>query len=124
MEQIMVVKEFTFDAAHRLPEHPGPCKNLHGHTYRLQVGVRGPVDPKTGMVIDFGTLKRIVVDLLSELDHSYLNEVLPNIVPTAENIVCWIQDTLTRAVLSLSVSLVLIRLWETPTSYAEWKERE
>ena len=95
--EITVVKEFTFDAAHYLPNHPGKCQNTHGHTYRLQVGFTGPVDLETGMVVDFGyikdMIKKRVVDLL---DHRYLNLLneeepiipgFPYFRPTAENMV-------------------------------------
>jgi len=128
--EITVVKEFTFDAAHYLPNHPGKCKHLHGHTYRLQVGVKGPIDPETGMVTDFGILKDIVkMYVIDKLDHSFLNEsldlfYLPNGAPTAENMVVWIVKVLNEFVLEEWEGLVklhFLRLYETPTSYAEWR---
>ena len=130
--EITVVKEFTFDAAHKLPGHPGKCKNLHGHTYRLQVGVKGPIDPEAGMVVDFATVKEIVEStIVNALDHSYLNEMdraeddlFPKQNPTAELMVAW----MVRALANFFneqwegiVKLALVRLYETPTSYAEWR---
>ena len=132
--EITVVKEFTFDAAHRLPNHPGKCRSLHGHTYRLQVGVKGHVDPETGMVVDFGDLKSVIErTIINALDHSYLNEIetdkdyltsFPRLVPTSESMVEWLVKELGGFFQNQWEGLVvlqLVRLYETPTSYAEWR---
>ncbi len=132
--EITVVKEFTFDAAHKLPSHPGKCKNLHGHTYRLQVGVKGPIDPETGMVVDFATVKEIVEStIVNALDHGYLNEMdrdedyfndFQKWNPTAELMVAWMVHALINFFNEQwegIVKLALVRLYETPTSYAEWR---
>jgi len=136
--EITVVKEFTFDAAHYLPNHPGKCQNTHGHTYRLQIGVKGPVDIEEGMVMDFGMLKDVVNDYIVEyLDHKYLNNFagksLPNAphgkifphIPTAEAMVEWmvvmLEDIIEKETEGLA-KLQLVRLYETPTSYAEWRK--
>jgi 6-pyruvoyltetrahydropterin/6-carboxytetrahydropterin synthase len=130
---ITVVKEFTFDAAHYLPDYPGKCSNTHGHTYRLQVGFRGPIDRYTGMVLDFGEIKEIVNTLITDkLDHRYLNLVneqepiildFPYLVPSAENMVKWIVGKLKEYISKWEdlAELVFVRLYETPTSYAEWR---
>jgi 6-pyruvoyltetrahydropterin/6-carboxytetrahydropterin synthase len=97
---MLVVREFRFEAAHQLPGHPGKCRNLHGHRYRLRVVCRAPVDPQTGLAIDFGELKRIVHErVVDRLDHAYLNEILP--IPSAENIAVWIWDRLAGTELPL-----------------------
>jgi len=82
--KLRVRKEFTFDASHRLPEHAGKCSNLHGHTYRLAVEVRGPIQPissansASGMIVDFATLKAIVrTHIINRLDHKHLCQGLP-----------------------------------------------
>lgn len=97
---MLVAREFTFEAAHRLPKHPGKCRNLHGHRYRLKVVCRAPVDPESGLSIDFGDLKRAVhqhaVDLL---DHSDLNAILPT--PSAEHLAMWVWERLAAAGLPL-----------------------
>lgn len=81
--------ELHFCAAHRLPFHPGPCRNPHGHNYRLLVTLEGPVDPSTGMVYDFFTLKQLVSEkVIARVDHKDLNAFIEN--PTAENIAVWI----------------------------------
>ena len=130
MEEVTVVKEFTFDAAHQLPGYDGPCRNLHGHTYRLQIGVRGEIisaekdKSLEGMVLDFSILNRIVKEhILQFWDHAYLNDVFP-MRPTAENMVLWILDHLrdTTGLDKQGLEIVLIRLWETPTSFAEWRK--
>lgn len=131
----MVVKEFTFDAAHYLPNYIGPCNRLHGHTYRLQVGVSGHVNPNTGMVVDFSKLSKVVKGILEELDHHLLNEVhrphFPFDCPTAENMVFFFVNTISKELVTLAqkepeefnlcLQVEMVRLWETPTSYAEWR---
>jgi 6-pyruvoyltetrahydropterin/6-carboxytetrahydropterin synthase len=114
------MKEFTFDAAHRLDNHEGNCKNLHGHTYKLHVGVYGPIinepgAPDDGMVLDFAELKSIVkTEIIDKLDHQFINEILP-FRPTAENMAVWMVQVLRKAGLPLK----FIRLYETPTSCVE-----
>ena len=109
---MIVARSFEFQAAHHLPRHPGKCHNMHGHTYRLEVRCEGPVDPESGMVVDFADLKAVVHELvLDRLDHRLLNDVLEN--PTAENVAAWIWDRLSAADLPLEE----IRLYETPTCY-------
>ena len=80
--------EFQFNAAHRLPYYEGPCFHTHGHNYKLVVLVGGPVDPRTGLSMDFVRVKEIVRErLLKDIDHNDLNQILDN--PTAENVVMW-----------------------------------
>lgn len=82
-------RRFRFEAAHRLPRHPGKCRNLHGHSYCLVVTVERPVDPVTGMGMDFADLKLVVGrEVVERLDHRSLNEVIEN--PTAEEMAVWI----------------------------------
>lgn len=131
--EILVVKEFTFDSAHCLPNHPGACARMHGHTYRLQVGYIGPVNEDTGMVIDFGDLSSKVKEvIITKLDHALLNDLsikdgprFPTFLPTAELMVEWIVDTMNYHILNSvnDVRLAFVRLYETPTSYAEWRYR-
>jgi 6-pyruvoyltetrahydropterin/6-carboxytetrahydropterin synthase len=113
---MQIRKQFRFESAHVLPFHPGKCARMHGHSYRLEVGVRGPIQtdgPARGMIVDFDEIDRIVrretVDLL---DHQTLNDFIEN--PTAERIIMWIWRRLETALDGLD-ELVL---WETPTSCA------
>lgn len=109
---MIVCKEFTFDSAHKLPGYNGECANLHGHTYKLQIYIKGEVDKKTGLVMDFKEIKNIVSEeVLKILDHKYINDIIEN--PSAENISIWIWDHL-KDMLPL---LYEVKLWETPTSF-------
>jgi len=107
---------FGFEAAHILPHHPGKCSRPHGHSYRLEVVVDGPVQqdgPAAGMVMDFADLKAIVRRMVIEvLDHNDLNTVIAN--PTAEEIVAWIWNRLEPELPNLR----RLVLWETATAYA------
>lgn len=98
-----------FDAAHRLPGYQGKCANLHGHTYRAEVVIEGQVGPQ-GFVMDFYHLKRILGSALQDLDHSNLNDLLPN--PTAELIAEWLCQRLKKDLEGTSVRLVSLKLWE------------
>jgi len=113
---ITVTKIFTFEAAHHLPFHKGKCKNLHGHTYKLEVTVSGTRDIN-GLVIDFGDLKKIVSEkIIEKYDHKNLNEFFKH--PTAEVMVESIAWELKGTIPGINK----VRLWETPTSYAEWTD--
>ena len=99
---------FDFEAAHRLPHHPGKCRELHGHSYHLVVTVERPVAADTGMAIDFADLKQIVRrEVVDRLDHTYVNDRIDN--PTAEVMAVWIWNAL-RAPLH---DLFEVELWET-----------
>jgi len=101
--------EFYFAAAHRLPRYEGPCFRMHGHNYKFFVTVEGEVDPATGMIADFGELKRVVGErILAVVDHRTLNDTLDN--PTAENIARWIWEQLSGALPGLAE----VRLFEIP----------
>jgi 6-pyruvoyltetrahydropterin/6-carboxytetrahydropterin synthase len=108
---VLIRKSFTFEAAHVLPNHPGKCSRLHGHSYRLDVTLEGPLQaegPAAGMVEDFEVVSRVVkAAVIAELDHRSLNELIEN--PTAENIVRWVWGRL-EPELPLLTELTL---WET-----------
>jgi 6-pyruvoyltetrahydropterin/6-carboxytetrahydropterin synthase len=91
-----IFREFTFEAAHRLPrvrpDHK--CARLHGHSFRVRIVVAGDVDPTTGWVADFADLATAFAPLHAELDHHYLNEVPGLENPTSENIARWIWEGL------------------------------
>lgn len=113
-----VWKEDTFDAAHHLPNYTGLCKNLHGHTYKVQIGLNGPVDHEIGMVLDMATLGGILASICRKLDHTLLNGIEGLENPTAENIAAWIYEKL-PSYLDIKDAEVTIRVWETPTSWVE-----
>lgn len=124
-KRVLVAKEFTFDSAHHLHAYEGKCKNLHGHTYKVEIGVSSYTDG-IGLSIDFGDLKKMYQRRIHDvLDHRYLNEVLPPMNTTAENMVVWIFDQISDEIkkknldLHLSARVEYVRLYETPTSWAE-----
>jgi|SRR5680860_1003132 len=111
---MMITKKFSFDAAHKLIDYKGKCQFLHGHTYLLNVTLKGSVDEKSGMVFDFGEIKKVVEkNVLSILDHSYINDIIKQ--PTAENMAVWIWEHLEKDLL-----IYKIELWETPDSYVTY----
>ncbi|QYR23523.1 6-carboxytetrahydropterin synthase QueD [Paenibacillus sp. sptzw28] len=121
-KRVLVSKEFTFDSAHHLHLYEGKCKSLHGHTYKLQTILSGKTDAR-GITIDFADMKRIAKErILDQLDHRYLNEALPPMNTSAENMVVWMYEQLDAALLEEghypNIRIEEIRLWETPTSYA------
>jgi 6-pyruvoyltetrahydropterin/6-carboxytetrahydropterin synthase len=134
-KRVLVSKEFTFDSAHHLHCYEGKCKNLHGHTYKVIFGLSGYVDVR-GLMIDFGEIKDIWKNEIEiYLDHKYLNETLPPMNTTAENIVVWIFEKMAVALKKderlekyVGARVEFVRLYETPTSYAEarreWMEVE
>lgn len=84
--------EFTYEAAHYLPNVPigHKCGRMHGHSYRLIVTVRGPINPDTGWVIDFADVKAAVAPLVAKLDHQTLNDIEGLRNPTVENQLVWL----------------------------------
>jgi 6-pyruvoyltetrahydropterin/6-carboxytetrahydropterin synthase len=141
---IRVTKQFVFDMAHALHGYDGPCKNIHGHTYKLSVTIRGKIitnkhDPKHGMVLDFNHIKAVVKDsIIHTFDHALvlnnesphrdlypqLKEQFERIVlldhqPTCENLLLSFKEILDEE-LQEKYDLVYLKLEETPTSFAEW----
>ncbi len=140
---IRVTREFGFEMAHVLYNYDGPCRNVHGHSYRLFVTVSGkPVrevtNPKNGMVIDFTVLKNIVLnEIVNVFDHSVVvssdfdrektemmiktfgNTVIVEYQPTCENLVADFAMRIRKS-LPREVSLHSLKLYETAKSFAEW----
>lgn len=140
---IRVSREFSFEMAHVLWNYDGPCRNVHGHSYRLYITLTGvPVNdilnPKNGMVIDFSEVKKIVLErIVNVFDHSVvvskdfesekirmLSNTFGNILvvdyqPTCENLVTDFAERL-KDQLPDNVKLHSLKLFETAKSYAEW----
>lgn len=93
---VRLVHEFRFEAAHRLPKVPPghKCQRLHGHSFKVELSIEGPVNPDTGWFIDFGDLFDAWKPLHDKLDHNYLNEVEGLENPTSEVLAKWIWDHL------------------------------
>ena len=94
-----IYREFNFEAAHRLPNVPEghKCSRLHGHSYRFEVHVTGPVDEHLGWVVDFGEIKAAVNPVVMELDHYYLNEIEGLENPTSELLAKWLWIRIAKA---------------------------
>ncbi|MDD4656778.1 MAG: 6-carboxytetrahydropterin synthase [Bacteroidales bacterium] len=141
MSIIRVTKEFRFEGAHSLVNYDGKCRSIHGHSYKLLVTLKGSPqkeskEPKTGMVIDFSELKRvinkIIVDkydhalilredalLAQEILDSYSNVIITPFQPTSENLIIHFAQLLNRELPSF-LELYSLRLYETTTSFVEW----
>src|ERR1700722_5997187 len=115
---VRLVHEFRFEAAHRLPKVPEGHKGarLHGHSYRVEVAVAGPVDEATGWFIDFQVLYDAWKPLNEVLDHHYLNEVPGLDNPTSEIMARWLWDKLKG-----SLPLARITVYETCEARCEYE---
>ena len=145
---IRITKIFTFETAHVLYNYDGKCKNMHGHSYKLFVTVKGtPIndinDVKNGMVVDFGDIKKIVKEEIVDVwDHAVLlNALTPhkevgedlaqkghkviecNYQPTCENMLYEIAEKIKNKLPS-HVQLAYLKLHETENSYGEWFAEE
>lgn len=109
-------REFTFDAAHSLPDYPGKCARIHGHTYTLIVTVEGDLD-QSGMVMDFFKIKEIVEDILAPLDHHYLNDYYEQ--PTVELIARDLFEKIQKALETTTATLHSVKLYEGTKSAVE-----
>lgn len=148
MKIVRVTKSFNFETAHALYGYDGKCKNIHGHSYKLFVTIKGtPIqdstNPKFGMVIDFGDIKKIVrTEIIDRFDHTILLNVnsphkqlgeqlindghkviFTEYQPSCENMLLDMVD-LIKPHLPNTVELQSIRLHETETSYAEWQAED
>jgi 6-pyruvoyltetrahydropterin/6-carboxytetrahydropterin synthase len=110
---VEIYREFTFEAAHRLPNVPAghKCARLHGHSFRIEVRLRGPVDAGQGWVLDFADVRAAFAPLHDQLDHRYLNDVTGLENPTSENLAVWVWDRLAD---QLPLCAIVVR--ETCTS--------
>ncbi|HEY3441734.1 MAG TPA: 6-carboxytetrahydropterin synthase QueD [Paludibaculum sp.] len=99
-----IFKEFTFEAAHRLPNLPPEhkCSRLHGHSFHVRLYVKGELDPNLGWVMDFGDLKGAAKPVIERLDHYYLNDIEGLENPTSERVAVWIWEQLKPGLPQLS----------------------
>lgn len=114
-----ITQAFTFEAAHRLPNVPEThrCHRMHGHSYRVELTLDGPIDPHTGFVIDFFDVEAAFGPLLAQLDHFTLNDIEGLENPTAEHISIWIWER-TKPVLP---QLFKVKVFETSDCWAEYE---
>jgi 6-pyruvoyltetrahydropterin/6-carboxytetrahydropterin synthase len=115
---VKISQAFHFEAAHALPNagEDHRCRRLHGHSYRVELRLEGPVDLQTGFVADFFAIEAAFKPLLERLDHNYLNDIEGLENPTAENIAVWIWERMKTALPNLERVIV----FETPDCFAEY----
>jgi 6-pyruvoyltetrahydropterin/6-carboxytetrahydropterin synthase len=113
--------EHTFAAGHALRNYHGKCENVHGHNYRVQVGMEGPRLDENGLLHDFADLKKRLRKTSDYLDHQFINDLKPfdEINPSAENIAKFICDEIQKEMSAGSLSYV--KVWETDTSFAVYR---
>lgn len=130
-----IAKEFRWEMGHRLPEHFGQCKNIHGHSYKMLVEFEGELD-KNEMIIDYYDVEKIINPIIEKLDHAFMvnkedklvldflekmnsKKVVVDFQSTAENICKHLLNEVKKAPLPENVSSIKVRVYETPFDYAE-----
>lgn len=130
-----IAKEFRWEMGHRLPEHFGLCKNIHGHSYKMIVEFEGELD-KNQMVIDYYDVEKIINPIIEKLDHSYMvnkddkelleflekvdsRRVVVDFYATAENICLYLLNEIKKCSLPKNIFSVKVRVHETQFDYAE-----
>lgn len=116
---VRLTKSFHFEAAHDLPTFPDghKCRRLHGHSFRFDVVVEGPVQPDKGFLIDYGDIAKAAMPLVSQLDHFYLNDIAGLANPTSEVLAQWLWDRL-KPNLPLLCAVIV---YETCTASCEYR---
>lgn len=130
-----IAKEFRWEMGHRLPEHFGQCKNIHGHSYKMIVEIEGELD-KNEMIIDYYDVEKIINPIIEKLDHAFMvnkddgivleflekmnsKKVVVDFQSTAENICLYLLNEVKKAPLPENVYSIKVRVYETPFDYAE-----
>jgi 6-pyruvoyltetrahydropterin/6-carboxytetrahydropterin synthase len=130
-----IAKEFRWEMGHRLPEHFGLCKNIHGHSYKMLVEFEGELD-KNGMIIDYYDVEKIINPIIENLDHSFMvnkddkivleflekmnsKKVVVGFQSTAENICTYLLNEIKKTSLPQNVNEIKVRIYETSHDYAE-----
>ncbi len=130
-----IAKEFRWEMGHRLPDHFGKCKNIHGHSYKMLVEFSGELD-KSGMIIDYYDVEKIINPVIEKLDHAFMvnkndkvvleflekmnsKRVVVNFESTAENICNYLLTEISKTSLPKNVKQLKVRVQETAEDYAE-----
>lgn len=120
MYEVKILTEFS--AAHQLRGFQGSCEKLHGHNWKIEICVMGEQLDKTGLLIDFRVLKNHTKAILSNMDHSFLNDFGPfrDLNPSSELIARYIFDELSKLINSSSISVSRVSAWESDSSRASY----
>lgn len=130
-----IAKEFRWEMGHRLPEHFGLCKNIHGHSYKMLVEFEGDLDEQ-GMIIDYYDVEKIINPIIEKLDHAFMvsrndkvvleflekmnsKRVVVDFQSTAENICTYFLNEIKKSNLPSNVQSIKVRVYETSHDYAE-----
>lgn len=130
-----IAKEFRWEMGHRLPEHFGLCKNIHGHSYKMIVEFEGELN-KDQMVIDYYDVEKIINPIINQLDHAFMvntndrivldflekmnsKKVVVDFDATAENICKFLLSEIIKSILPENINSVKVRVYETQFDYAE-----
>ncbi len=130
-----IAKEFRWEMGHRLPDHFGKCKNIHGHSYKMMVEFEGELD-SNGMIIDYYIVKEFIEPIVEKLDHSFMvnknddvvlefleklksKKVIVEFDSTVENITRYLIEEIQKSDIPSNVSGIKVRVCETPDDYAE-----
>lgn len=113
MFEVTIIKSFS--AAHLLADIGGKCEELHGHNFKVEITVGAEKLNPEGLLIDFRILKKILGDILENLDHQHLNQLdyFANINPSAENIARYICEKMDPGVKKAGVKMIRVKIWES-----------
>jgi len=116
--------ESQFSSAHQLRGYKGKCEEMHGHNWRVHVTISSDKLNDIGIVIDFHDLKAMTGEVISSLDHAFLNDVFPftEINPSSENIARWIYETVKKKLPDGNCTMTSVTVWENDTSSATYYE--
>ena len=120
MYELKVVTKFA--AAHQLTMVGSKCENMHGHNWKVEVCVIGEKLDAGGVVLDFGEIKKHVAEIMSMLDHKYLNELefFRQSQPSSENIACFVAGELQHRIDNQTVRVSRVTAWETDDASATY----
>lgn len=122
-----IFKDFQFAAAHFIPEHPGKCRNLHGHNYKVRVYLEADTLDRIGMVVDFAVLKGYLKEIAGPLDHRVINEIPPfdaratTAESLAEYVFAGVSERLERDGHGERVRVRRVEIWENDASGAVYE---
>ena len=130
-----IAKEFRWEMGHRLPDHFGLCKNIHGHSYKMLVEFDGELNEQ-GMIIDYYDVEKTINPIIEKLDHAFMvnnddknvldflqkinsKKIIVDFQPTAENICLYMLNEIEKTSLPANVNKINVRVYETSHDYAE-----
>jgi 6-pyruvoyltetrahydropterin/6-carboxytetrahydropterin synthase len=116
--------ETGFASAHQLRGYKGKCEKLHGHNWKVQISVTAERLNEIDLAIDFHELKKMANELMSPLDHAFLNDIFPFTEknPSSENIAKWIYDSLKKRIQDENIRVSAVTVWESDTASASYYE--